>query len=66
VLGGIAVDSEGFVYLADAGTARILKFAPFSALPAVSAPSGAGNGQSGANPESTVETTAEVTENGQE
>lgn len=29
VVGGITVDSEGYVYVADAGFGRILKFAPF-------------------------------------
>jgi uncharacterized protein (TIGR03663 family) len=29
IIGGIAVDQEGYVYVADSGAARVLRFAPF-------------------------------------
>jgi predicted membrane-bound mannosyltransferase/DNA-binding beta-propeller fold protein YncE len=48
-VGGIVVDSAGNVFVADAGSGRILKFAPFPAAPAVVP-----------NAEATEETTAEV------
>jgi DNA-binding beta-propeller fold protein YncE len=64
-IGGIAVDGAGFVYVADAGSGRILKFAPYEPPAPVNA--GAANPavQPGiGQPETTqeVEATPEVTE----
>lgn len=52
IVGGIAVDDQGFVYVADSGSGRILKFDPFiQAVP----PSGAS-----VQPEATSEVTQEA------
>jgi DNA-binding beta-propeller fold protein YncE len=52
-VGGIAVDSEGYVYAADAGNGRILRFDPYN-RPVEQSP--AGDQQA----EASVESTAEV------
>jgi uncharacterized protein (TIGR03663 family) len=71
LLGGITVDDEGYIYVSDAGTGRILKFEPFPLNQSSDTESDASMPESGedvseddaieSNPDMPSETTPEVT-----